>query len=162
MQYLKVNMVILASTGLLFLGACSNSNQTVNTNDNSAISTASSPSPTTAAVSKKDNSHGASKGGQVVETGDYHLEFVPVKETNQTHMDLYLQTGDSHEDIPNAQVTAQVQLPDGTQKKIPFTYEAKEKHYTAILKENKAGQYQVKISADIKNKKVDGRFSFNR
>ncbi|MBD2445911.1 hypothetical protein H6G76_01830 [Nostoc sp. FACHB-152] len=158
MSYFKLTYVTLASAGLLFLGACSNNQPTTNTNNNPASSISGTPSP----VAKISSNHGASKGGQVVETGNYHLELVPEKEANQTHLDLYLQTGDSHATVPNAKVTAQVQLPDGKAKIIPFTYDAKDKHYTGLLKENKAGQYQVKISADVEGKKIDGRFSFNR
>jgi hypothetical protein len=162
MNCLDLKFIILASTGLFLLNACTDSNQSQNIVNKQVNTSPTAPVSSAISAPKKDNNHGASKGGQVVEIGEYHLEFVPEKEANQTHMDLYLQTGDSHEDIPNAQVTAQVQLPDGTQKTVPFTYDAKDKHYTGILKENKAGQYQVKISAAIKNKKVDGRFSFNR
>ncbi len=64
-----------------------------------------------------------------METGAYHLEFLAEKETNTTHMDLYLQTGDNHEAVPNAKVIAQVQLPDGKQKSIPLTYDVSGKHY---------------------------------
>jgi hypothetical protein len=159
MQYLNFSFVLLASVGLIFLGACSNNNQTASTDKNSiSISPTASASPT----AKTNNEHGASKGGQVVETGAYHLEFVPEKDANGTHMDLYLLRGDNHEAVPNAKVTAQVQLPDGKQKNVPFNYDASGKHYTGLLSEKATGQYQVKVTADVGGKKIDGRFSFNK
>ncbi len=83
-------------------------------------------------------------------------------ETEGTHLDLYLQKGDNHEAIPNAKVTAQVQLPDGTQKTLPLSYDASGKHYTALLPGRVAGQHQVKISSEIGDDKADGRFSFDQ
>ncbi|MBE9206196.1 hypothetical protein IQ244_06635 [Nostoc sp. LEGE 06077] len=164
MKSLKSGLIILGSVGLLFLGSCSNANQTANTENSPTASTLTTQAPSVSAspATKTDSGHGASHGGQVVETGSYHLEFVPDKEANGTHMDLYLQTGDNHAAVPNAKVTAQVQLPDGQQKTIPFTYDAKDKHYTGLLNEKASGQYQVKITADIKDEKATGRFNFNR
>jgi hypothetical protein len=164
MKSLKSSLILLGSLGLLFLGACSNNNQAANTGNSPVASTSNDPTPDVSAspTTKIDSGHGASKGGQVVETGSYHLEFVPEKEANGTHMDLYLLTGDNHEAVANAKVTAQVQLPDGKQTTIPFTYAAKDKHYTALLNEKVSGQYQVKVSANIKGEQATGRFNFNR
>ncbi|BAZ19161.1 hypothetical protein NIES4073_00310 (plasmid) [Kalymmatonema gypsitolerans NIES-4073] len=164
MKSLKSGLIILGSVGLLFLGSCSNANQAANTENSPDASKATTQTPSVSAspATKTDSEHGASHGGQVVETGSYHLEFVPEKEANATHMDLYLLTGDNHETVPNAKVTAQVQLPGGQQKTIPFTYDAKDKHYTGLLNEKASGQYQVKITADIKDEKATGRFNFNR
>ena len=151
-------MIVIGSVGLLFLGACSNSNQ-VSTNEKSpAISTSTSAST----AAKTSSQHGESKGGQVVETGDYHLEFVAEKEANGTHIDFYLQKGDNHEAISNAKVKAQVQTPDGRQKTLNLAYDQEGKHYTVLLPEKSSGQYQVKMLVDIDGKKVDGRFSFNK
>jgi hypothetical protein len=156
MKSIKSSLIILGSIGLLFLGACSNSNQTAKTENSPATST-SSASPIA-----KTGGHGESHGGQVVETGAYHLEFVPEKEANGTHLDFYLQKGDNHEAIPNAKVTAQVQLPDGTQKSLNLKYDTEGKHYTALLPVNATGQYQVKVTSDVDGKKLDGRFNFNK
>lgn len=165
MKSIKSLLMLLGSVSLLFLGACGNNNQATNS-DSSPTSTkpAESTAQPTDAAKTESSGHAAKplKGGQVVESGPYHLEFVPVKENNGTHLDFYLQKGDNHEAIPNAKVTAQVQLPDGTQKTLPLTYDAEGKHYAALLPENAAGQYQVKINSDINGKKVDGRFSFSR
>ncbi|BAY37014.1 hypothetical protein NIES2111_13480 [Nostoc sp. NIES-2111] len=164
MKLLKSSLILIGSVGLLFLGACSNNNQAANTGNSPVASTSTNQNPDVSGspTTKTDGGHGASKGGQVVETGTYHLEFVPEKETNGTHMDLYLLTGDNHETVPNAKVTAQVQLPDGKQTTIPFTYAAKDKHYTALLNEKASGQYQVKVTANIKGEQATGRFNFNR
>ena len=165
MKSIKSSFMILGSMGLLFLGACSNANQAANT-ENSPIastSTTQTPSVTASPATKKDNhDHGTSKGGQVVETGKYHLEFLADKEANGTHLDFYLQTGDNHETVPNAKVTAQIQLPDGQQKTIPFKYDAKDKHYHGLLNEKASGQYQLKITANIKDETATGRFNFDR
>jgi hypothetical protein len=155
MKSIKSSLIILGSIGLLFLGACSNSNQTAKTENSPATST-SSTSPIAT------GGHGESHGGQVVETGAYHLEFVPEKEKSGTHLDFYLQKGDNHEAIPNAKVTAQVQLPDGTQKSLNLKYDTEGKHYTALLPVNATGQYQVKVTSDVDGKKLDGRFNFNK
>ena len=157
MKSLTLSFLVLASTGLVLLGGFSNSNQ--------AAQISKSQSTSTLILAKdQPSNHGDSHGknAQVVENGAYHLEFVPEKEANGTHLDFYLQKGDNHEAIPNAKVTAQVQMPDGKQKTIPFTYDTKGKHYTAVLPGNAAGQYQVKVTADIGGKKVDGRFSFKQ
>ncbi|NJM72239.1 MAG: hypothetical protein HC862_19830 [Scytonema sp. RU_4_4] len=161
MKSLKSGLIVLGTIGLLFLGACSNKEQAANTETSPATSTSNTQS-SASPVAKTEGQHGESHGGQVVETGAYHLEFVPQKEANATHMDFYLQKGDNHSAIPNAKVTAQVQSPDGKQQTVPFTYNAKDKHYTGLLSQTVTGQYQVKMTADVDGKKVDGRFSFNR
>ena len=157
MTSLKSSLIILGSMGLLFLGACSNGNQVASTENSPATSTSSAESSASPVAN-----HGKSHGGQIVETGAYHLEFVPEKEASGTHMDFYVLNGENHEPVPNAKVKAQVQLPDGTQKSYDLKYDAEGKHYTALLPVNASGQYQVKVTSDINGKKVDGRFSFNK
>jgi plastocyanin len=165
MQSLKLGFVILASTGLLFLGACgnqaseSNSNSSVPTSETTTKTEPTTKSETVAKTESSGHSE-ANRGGQVVESGAYHLEFVPQKEDNGTHIDFYVQKGDNHEAIPNAKVTAQVQIPDGSQKTLNLTYDKEGKHYTVLLPEKASGEYQVKMLVDVDGKKVDGRFSF--
>lgn len=161
MKSLFSSLIVLGSVGLLFIGACSNTNPVANT-ENPATTNAETPAASVAPVTKSNNEHGATKGGQVVETGTYHLEFLADKEPGGSHLDLYLLTGDTHEIVPGAKVTAQIQTPDGKEQTIPFTYDAEGKHYTAMLNEAASGQYQVRITADVKGETVNGRFSFNR
>ncbi|GAB4176794.1 MAG: hypothetical protein Fur006_08020 [Coleofasciculaceae cyanobacterium] len=165
MKYIKSLLMVLGGVTLILLGACGNNNQAANS-DSSPTNTkpAESPAQPTDAAKTESSGHAAKllKGGQVVESGLYHLEFVPGKEENGTHLDFYLQKGDNHEAVPNAKVTAQVQLPDGTQKTLPMTYDAPGKHYAALLPGKASGQYQVKITSEINGEKVDGRFTFNQ
>ena len=155
MKPLTSGIIVLASTGLLLLGACSKGEKTPNAA--TAPQTETESKPATSA-----GNTGASKGGQVVEAGKYHLELVPEKESGGTHLDFYVQKGDKHEPIATAKVTAQVQSPDGKQKTLPFTYDASGKHYTAPLGEKATGQYQLKITATIGSEQVDGRFNINQ
>jgi hypothetical protein len=162
---IKPLLIVVGSFSLIFLGACANNNQAANsgTNPSNANVTPSTAQPTN--VTKTESSGHAAKplqGGQVVESGPYHLEFVPIKESKGFHLDFYLQKGDNHETIPNAKVIAQVQLPDGSEKTLPLTYDAAGKHYAATLSETIPGRYNVKITSDIGGEKVDGRFSFER
>jgi hypothetical protein len=165
MKSIKSLLIILGSVSIILLGACGNNNQATNSDSSpTTAKPAESTAQQTDAAKTESSSHAAKplKGGQVVESGAYHLEFVPVKENDGTHLDFYLQKGDNHEAIPNAKVTAQVQLPDGTQKSLDLPYDAAGKHYAALLPETATGQYQVKITSDIDGQKVDGRFSFNQ
>ena len=165
MKSIQSLLMVVGSISLIFLGACGNKNQAANSDSSpTTAQPAESNAQQTDTAKTESSSHAAKplKGGQVVESGPYHLEFVPVKENNGTHLDFYLQKGDNHEAIPKAKVTAQVQLPDGTQKTLPLTYDAEGKHYAALLPEKAAGQYQVKVTSDIDGKKVDGRFSFSQ
>ena len=156
--------IIITSTGLLLLGACSKGAKTSDSaSTNTATPSAETASPAATTTAKAEKSEGGkSKGGQVVESGKYHLELVPEQENGGTHLDFYLQKGDNHEAIATAKVTAQVQSPDGKQKTLPFTYDASGKHYAAPLGEKAAGQYQLKVTATIGSEKVDGRFNVNQ
>ncbi len=163
MKSFKLGFVVLAGTGLFLLGACNNqASEPSSSNTNSGTTETAGKTETASKTETATNSESKSKGGQVVESGKYHLEMVPEKEGNATHLDLFLQTGDKHEAVPNAKVTADIQSPDGKQKTVPLTYDASGKHYTANLEGGAAGQYQVKITADVGGEKVNGRFNFNQ
>lgn len=168
---LKFGALVISTIGLLFLGACSSGNQATNSASSPAasapvetkpsIAPSSSANPATNAKTGETHTHGG-QGGQVIESGPYHLELVTAKEATATHIDLFLQKGDNHEPIPNAKVTAQVQLPNGSQKSLPMQYDAGDKHYTAILPGANSGEYKVAILTDINGEKVNGRFSFKQ
>lgn len=162
---LKTSLIVVGSMGLIFLEACSNGTQSTSSSSPDAspaeIATETSPAASSENTEKLDHPI-ESKGGQVIESGPYHLEFVSEPESDGTHMDFYLQKGNNHEAVSNAKVTAQVQLPDGTQKTLPLTYDAEGKHYTALLPGKVSGEYNVAILSDIGGEKVNGRFTFNQ
>jgi hypothetical protein len=103
-----------------------------------------------------------SKGGQVVETQGYHLEFVPKKTAKGMHLDFYLQRSDNHDPIANANVKAEITMPEGKKQTASLKYNAKDKHYTALLETKATGDFKVVMLSDIAGKKVNGRFSFKR
>lgn len=167
---LNIRTVTIASLGLLFLSACSGSNSATNSGNSPASSaptqtqaTPASPvaNSATSAKTGATHSHGG-QGGQVIESGPYHLELVTKKETTGTHIDFFLQTGDNHEPIPNAKVTAQIQLPDGSQQSLDMKYDAQDKHYTGILPGTVPGEYKIAVLTDINGEKVNGRYRFTR
>jgi hypothetical protein len=104
----------------------------------------------------------ANQGGQVVEVGTYHLELVAINEDGGVHIDLFLQNGSDHSPIPDAKVSAQVQLPNGTKKSLDMSYKADGKHYGTFLSETVAGEYKIVILSEIKGEKINGRFAFKR
>jgi hypothetical protein len=147
MRSFKLFLMIFGSVGLLSLGACSNNNQTNNPSSNSPASPSETTSEKTEKSEAKANHPEVSQDGQVVEVGAYHLELVTEKEDG-THLDLYLQRGDNHEAISNANVMAKVQLLDGSQKNLYLKYDADGKQYTALFPDRVTGQHQVKMTAD--------------
>jgi hypothetical protein len=172
MKSLKLGFVILFSALVLSLSACSGGTQeSAESNKTETAKTETAKTETSKSEkgdghddkdgghshSHKDGEH--SHGGQVVESGAYHLELVTEKEDKGTHMHFHLEKGEKHEPVKNAKVTAQVQLPDGTQKNVDFKYDEKEKEYTATLPRNATGQYQMKVTANIGSEKVEGRFT---
>lgn len=162
---MKINQSFAAvAVGLsLLLGACaSGGEQATSDSPEASPSVASSPAAESPAASAETDHSAPSQGGQVVEAGAYHLELVTAPEASGTHLDLFLQKGDSHEAIEGATVTGQVQLPNGTQKEIDFEYDAEGKHYTAMLPEAASGEYRIAILTDINGEKVNGRFNFTK
>lgn len=165
MKFLKTGLIVAGTAGLMLVAAYANPTQAKNAANPNYF-----PTKTTAKINQgipieiaaTPGHSNSSKGGQVVESGPYHLELVVEKEATQTHLDFYLQRGDNHQAIPNAKIAGQIQMPDRTQKTVTFTYDQKEQHYTALLPGKVAGQYQMKITVDINGKKVDGRFTFTR
>ncbi|MCY7279001.1 MAG: hypothetical protein LH702_36010 [Phormidesmis sp. CAN_BIN44] len=153
--------IVFTSSGLLFLGACSSGNQTANSGSSPASPVASAPANESKSASSEKHSE-ANKGGQVIESGAYHLEFVPEQEAEGTHLDFYLQKGDNHEAVSTAKVTAQVQSPDGTQKSLDMKYDPADKHYTVLMPGTTTGEYKVAILSDISGEKVNGRFNFTK
>jgi hypothetical protein len=163
---MKSLLVVFSSVGLLFLAACSGSqtiDSTSSRDPNSTPAPAASQKTDSMMPASEEKKHGGmSDKGMVVEVGAYHLELVPEPETEGTHLDLFLQKGDNHAAIPDAKVTAEVQLPDGGQKSLPMKYDAEDKHYTALLPTTATGEYKVAILSNINGENVNARYSFSR
>ncbi|MBE9108220.1 hypothetical protein IQ273_02135 [Nodosilinea sp. LEGE 07298] len=145
----------------LTLGACGSSGEQSSAPAEAvaeapAVETQAAPAPSAGG----DGQMQASQGGQVVESGPYHLELVTANEPTGVHLDFFLQKGDTHEAIADAKVMAQIQSPDGTQESIELTYDADGAHYTAMVPVTAAGDYNVAILSDIGGEKVNGRFTF--
>jgi hypothetical protein len=167
MTMIKSLLLAAGSASLLFLGACSGGGKqsSAPTSATPTSATAASPNVATSPSPAAASGHEAGKkagGGIVVESGAYHLELVPEKEGSETHLDLFLQKTDSHESVANARVTAQVQLPDGSQKSADMTYDTEAKHYTAKVDSVAAGEYKVVIQSEIGSEKVNARFAFKQ
>ncbi|MGJ5628014.1 hypothetical protein [Nostoc sp. CALU 1950] len=176
MKFLKTSLVIVSSIGLIFLGACSSGNQAAN----SESATKSATTETTAKtepVAKTGEAHNENDGhahdgkdghsnsgehkGQVIESGKYHLEFTPDIEKDSTHLDISVH-GEQDQAITDAKLTAQVQLPDGSNKTLQVPYNTEEKQYTVNLPVTATGEYKVVIQTDVKGEKFNGRFAFKR
>ncbi|NJK77079.1 MAG: hypothetical protein HC786_32550 [Richelia sp. CSU_2_1] len=167
MKAIKLHLITLVSVGLLFLGACSQGEKASEQNNSptsnpAASQTAASPANASPAATAKTEHPKTSQGGQVVESGAYHLEFLTQKEATGTHLDLYVKKGDKREPVPNAKVIAQVQLPNGKQQTLELKYDPEGKHYYGTFPGTEAGQYPVKVTANINGEKVDGRFNFSQ
>lgn len=161
---LRPILITVVSSGVLFLASCSSGgNQaTAPTASPESPSPDASPTETMAGSSATQSTTHGGQGGQVIESGDYHLELVPEKAAEGTHLDFYLQKGETHAPVSDAKVTAQVQLPDGSQKSLEMKYDTAGKHYTVLLPETAPGEYRVAVLSDIAGEKVNGRFSFTK
>lgn len=147
--------------GFLIITGCNPNNQVTETIPNAQeTTTESSPNPTNIEPETAPEHPPVSQGGQVVEVGNYHLELVTLPENGGAHLDFYLQRGDNHENIADADVRADLQLPDGTEKQLNFTYDVPGEHYTTDLSGIPRGQYQMRVTATVEGETVSGRFSF--
>jgi uncharacterized lipoprotein YmbA len=158
MKPTSLNFLIVGAA--MLLASCSSTQQAAQSpSSNAVIDSAASTAPAakSAAPALKSN-----KGGQVVESGKYHLELVPEKSANETHLDLYVQKSDDHQAIAGAKVSGEIQFPDGKQKTLTFNYDQQGQHYVAIVSGKDTGAYQLKVTAAIGSDKADGRFSFDR
>jgi hypothetical protein len=163
MTSFKSGLMVASVLGLLLLGACSGGTQTTTSSPEASSTAASGEKPGAMVAGDHEKEHGAMGGkGMVVESGAYHLELMPEKDAGETHLDLFVQKGTNHETVPSAKVTAQVQLPDGSQKSLDMKYDAEGKHYTAKLSSAAAGEYKVAVLSEINGEKVNARYSFKQ
>jgi hypothetical protein len=154
------SLSLLIGGAALLLASCSSGEKAAQAPANSPATEQVSPAASIEAKSAMKE-HGG-KGGQVVESGKYHLELIPEKSANETHLDLYVQKGDDHQAISDAKVSGEIQSPDGQSKSITFTYDTEGKHYVGVVPGKTAGAYQLKVTANVGGDIADGRFSFNR
>ncbi|NEO35569.1 MAG: hypothetical protein F6J90_04260 [Moorea sp. SIOASIH] len=155
-SWLQSSLIVISSVGLIFIASCGN------TTKETTQTTSSETVTKTEKVDSSPHDHNHSQGGQVIESGSYHLELLPIVEKQGIHLDFFLQQGEEHKSVSNAKVKAQIQLPNGEQKNLDFSYDQAGKHYAAFLPGKATGEYKVVIQTDINGEKVNGRFSFKQ
>jgi hypothetical protein len=169
MKFFNMSLIVLGSASLLLLGACSSGDKAAKTESTTTSIPVAKTETTTATKDKEKHSEGDDrdhtkddrKDSQVVQSGKYHVRFKSALEKDSTHLDIKLH-GDREKEITDAKLTAQVQLPGGSNQVLAVPYSAEEKHYVAKLLTKATGDYQVALQADVKGEKFNSRFSFKR
>lgn len=173
MKFSNISLIVLGSASLLFLGSCSSDNKAAKTESTTTSTPVAKTETTTTTKDGEKHSegdgHDHSKGdkkdghdGQVVQSGKYHVEFKSHLEKDSTHLDIKVH-GEKEQEITEAKLTAQMQLPDGSSQTLAVPYSVEEKQYVAkLLKTTATGDYQVVLQADVKGDKFNSRFSFKR
>lgn len=161
MKLIKTTLIGLSSTLILFLGACGERETNKNTESNQVQNISHSSHNHSHSNNNSHDSDNPLKS-QVIELGKYHLELLPVPQSKGFHLDFFLQTGDNHQAINNAQVKAEIQLPNGEEKTLDFSYDEPGKHYAAFLPATVIGEYNVVILSKINGEQINGRFRFER
>jgi hypothetical protein len=157
-----ISLSLLIGGAAFLLASCSSGEQSAPSPASSPATEQVSPAASIAPDAKSATKEHGGKGGQVVESGKYHLELISEKSANETHLDLYVQKGDDHQTISDAKVSGEIQSSDGQSKSITFTYDTEGKHYVGVVQGRTAGAYQLKVTANVGGDIADGRFSFNR
>jgi hypothetical protein len=154
----KITLTILSGIAIL-LTACGSGTETPTA---SVTPSAASPSPASPVAQSTVASPAAvaKYGGQVVQTGDYHLELLPIPEGENMHVDFWLLKGANSTPVSDAKVTANIQFPNGTQKTVEMTYDQAGNHYKAYVPGYLPGDYRVVVQTEIQGNKVNGRFGF--
>lgn len=172
MKLFNISLIALGSASLLFLGACGSNNNAAKT-ESTTTSTPAAKTETTIATKDgekhsegdgHDHSKDAKKDGhdgQVVYSGKYHVELKPHLEKDSTHLDIKVHS-EKDKEITDAKLTAQVQLPDGSNQTIAVAYNVEEKQYVAKLPTTATGDYKIVLQSDVKGEKFNSRFSFKR
>lgn len=152
----KSSLIFFAAFGSLSLIACGKTEQATNTS--------ASPETVTTIDDGHDHSHHnhSDENAQVIVSAPYHLEFIAEPRDDGTNLDFHLENEESHEAIPDAKVTAIVQLPNGDEKTLDLQYEAEGEQYIAFLPEQAKDRYNVTILTEINGEQVNGRFSFDK
>jgi hypothetical protein len=172
MKFSNISLIALGSASLLFLGACSSDDKAAKTESTTTSTPVAKTEITT--TTKDDEKHNEKDGhdhskdakkdgheGQVVQSGKYHIEFKSDLAKDSTHLDIKLH-GEKDQEITDAKLTAQVQLPGGSSQTLAVPYNAEEKQYVAKLLTTATGDYQVVLQSDVKGDKFNSRFSFKR
>ncbi len=170
MQRLLINLG-MAALVTMTIAACSNSAPTAETksetkpeaakmaNTGGGAKKASEPGHDESDPNHKHDDKHSHGSGNAVEVDGYHLELSSHKEGNANHVDLLFQKGEKHEPVTGAKVTAQMQLPDGSSKRLDLIYKAAEKSYSAEVADIAPGTYKVTVLSEIDGKKVNARFN---
>ena len=170
MQRLLINIGMAALVATT-IAACSSSTPTEETKSDSSKSDAKTELvKTDSGAAKKDDGkqkesdhkHDGTEGhahGETVEVDGYNLELSQHKEGKVTHLDLSLKRGEKREPVTDAKVTAQIQLPDGSSKRLDLAYKPDKKVYAADITDFSAGSYKVAVLSDVSGKKVNARFN---
>lgn len=169
MKFSNMSLIVLGSASLLLLGACSSNSKAAKTESTTTSTPAAKTETTTATKDREKHSEGDDlaftkddrKDSQVVQSRKYHLKFKTALAKDSTHLDIKLHDRQGKE-ITDAKLTAQVQLPGGSNQVLSVPYSVEEKYYVAKLLTKATGDYQVALQADVKSDKFNTKFSFKR
>lgn len=162
----KLSVLVI---GIGVVAGCSS--PSTSTNPQVSASASSSVTPSTAQAVKLDSekksgdSRNHNEGDvhghtEAVKVGDYSMELMSQKEGSEVRFSFYLNKG--KDEVADAKVTAQFQMPDGSQKSLEMPFGAKEKAYVARLTSSVAGEYKVAVLTDLKGEKMNTRFTIKQ